>query len=113
MSPASRPLRGQVYFLDAPRVGPHFRLVVSANPRNAHADDVLATVITSTPPRSPRPSYVPLRTGVDPFEGWVKCDHIGPIDIDQLGSFKGALSGRTMRLVDDGLAFALGLRRSA
>jgi len=54
---------------------------------------------------------VPLAKGQDAFEGWVKCDDIGPHGRDELGPVKGALSPATMRRVDVGLAFALGLPR--
>jgi mRNA-degrading endonuclease toxin of MazEF toxin-antitoxin module len=113
MSRLAAPLRGQVYHVNVPRVGPHYWVVVSNNARNAHSNDTLVTMITSTPPRSPRPSYVQLANGQDPFQGWVKCDRIGPINIDDLGPVKGGLSRPTMRLVDIGLAFALGLPRPA
>jgi hypothetical protein len=56
---------------------------------------------------------VPLANGQDAFEGWVKCDDIGAHYRDELGSVKGALSPGTMRRVDAGLAFALGLPRPA
>jgi mRNA interferase MazF len=109
MSRESGPLRGQVFHVDAEGAGRHYWVVVSNNQRNARLNDVLVVQVTSTPPRSPRPSYVPLTKGRDSFEGWVKCDSIGPLVRDRLGSVKGALSPPTMRRVDAGLAFALGL----
>ncbi len=111
MSPFPTPLRGQVFHLDLPQAGPHFWLVVSNNRRNEHMGDVLGAIITTTPPRSPRPSYVPLVPGRDPFEGWVNCDDLGPAYKLQLGTVKGGLSRPTMRLVDIGLAYALSLPR--
>jgi mRNA-degrading endonuclease toxin of MazEF toxin-antitoxin module len=111
MSGSPGPLRGQIFRVDVEGVGPHYWLVVSNNPRNAHLSDVLTVMLTTTPPRSPRASYVPLAKGQDPFEGWVKCDGIGPHYRDELGPVKGALSPGTMRLVDAGLAFALNLPR--
>lgn len=113
MSPAAGPLRGQVFHVDVERAGPHYWLVVSNNQRNAHLNDVLVVQLTTTPPRSPRASYVPLAKGQDPFEGWAKCDDIGPLFRDVLGTFKGALSPGTMRRVDVGLAYALNLPRPA
>jgi mRNA interferase MazF len=104
-----RPLRGQVFHVDVPGAGQHYWLVVSNNKRNASLRDVLAAMLSTTPPRSPRASYVPLTKGQDPFDGWVKCDDLGPLFRDQMGPVKGALSPTTMRLVDAGLAFALGL----
>ena len=103
------PLRGQVFHVvDADGVGPHYWLVVSNNRRNASLSDVLTVMLTSTPPGSPRASYVPLTKGQEAFEGWVKCDDIGPHYRDELGPVKGALSPAAMRRVDAGLAFALG-----
>jgi mRNA interferase MazF len=113
MSRSPGPLRGQIFHVDVEGVGPHYWLVVSTNPRNAHLSDVLTVMLTTTPPRSPRASYVPLAKGQDPFEGWVKCDDIGPHYRDELGPVKGALSLGTMRRVDAGLAFALNLPRPA
>lgn len=107
------PLRGQVFHTDIDGVGPHYWLVVSNNSRNAHLLDVLAVMVTTTPPRSPRPSYVQLSKDLDSFEGWVKCDDIGPLRKDTLGPVKGGISRPTMRLVDIGLAYALGLPRPA
>jgi mRNA-degrading endonuclease toxin of MazEF toxin-antitoxin module len=113
MSRSSGPLRGQVFHVDVEGIGPHYWLVVSNNQRNAHLQDVLVVLLTTTPPRSPRPGYVPLVQGQDPFEGWAKCDDIGPLFRDVLGTVKGALSPGTMRRVDAGLAFALNLPRLA
>ena len=113
MSSSARPLRGQVFHVDLDGIGPHYWLVVSNNQRNAHLDDVLVVMITTTPPRSPRISYVPLTTGQDRFEGWVKCDDIGPLFTDELGPVKGSLSPSAMRLVEPGLGFALNLPRPA
>jgi mRNA interferase MazF len=113
MSGPPGPLRGQVFHVDVEGVGPHYWLVVSNNQRNAHLSDVLTVMLTTTPPRSPRASYVPLVKGQDLFEGWVKCDDIGPLYRDELGPAKGALSPATMRRVDAGLAFALSLDRPA
>lgn len=107
MSPLAGPLRGQVFHADVRESGPHYLLVVSNNQRNTHLHDVLVVQLTTTPPRSPRYSYVPLENGLDSFEGWVKCDNIGPISRDELGPVKGALSPGTMRRVNTGLAAAL------
>jgi mRNA interferase MazF len=113
MSPTSGPLRGQVFHADVSGIGPHYWLVVSNNGRNAHLADVLTVMLTTTAPRSPRMSYVPLAKGQDPFDGWVKCDDIGPLFRDRLGPVRGALSPGTMRRVDIGLAAALNLPRPA
>jgi mRNA interferase MazF len=113
MSRSSPPLRGQVFRVDAEGAGPHYWLIVSNNQRNTHLDDVLSVMLTTTPPRSARPSYVPMTKGQDPFEGWVKCDDIGRLYRDELGPVKGALSPASMRRVDAGLAFALSLPRPA
>jgi mRNA-degrading endonuclease toxin of MazEF toxin-antitoxin module len=109
VSPISGPLRGQVFHVALDGIGPHYWLVVSNNLRNAHLNDVVVVMFTTTPPRSPRPSYVPLDKAQDGFDGWVKCDDIGPLFKDELGPVKGTLSRATMRLVDSGLAHALAL----
>lgn len=107
------PLRGQVFHVDLEGTGRHYHLVVSNNRRNAHLHDVLTVMITTTPPRSPRASYVPLTKGLDPFEGWANCDDLGPVFSADLGPVQGALSAPTMRLVEIGLAVALSLPRPA
>jgi mRNA-degrading endonuclease toxin of MazEF toxin-antitoxin module len=109
MSGASGPLRGQIFHVDEEGIGPHYWLVVSNNQRNAHLRDVLTVMLTTTPPRSPRASYVRLDKRQDSFEGWVNCDGIGAHDRSQLGPVRGALSPATMRHVEAGLAVALGL----
>jgi mRNA interferase MazF len=109
MSRLTGPLRGQVFHVDIEGVGPHYYLVVSNNERNAHLGDVLAVMLTTTPPASQRPSYVPLVRGQDSFEGWAKCDRLGPLYRDMLGPVKGALSPGTMRQINAGLAAALSL----
>jgi mRNA interferase MazF len=109
VSPATGPLRGQVFHVDIPGIGPHYWLVVSNNIRNAAFSDVLTVMLTTTPPRSPRPSYVPLDRSRDGFEGWVKCDDLGPIFKSDLGRVSGALSAQTLRAIDAGLGHALGI----
>jgi mRNA interferase MazF len=113
MTDAPGPLRGQVFQVDVEGAGRHYWVVVSNNQRNARLHDVLVVQVTSTPPRSPRASYVPLAKGRDPVEGWMKCDGVGPLLRDRLGTVRGALSAPTMRRVDAGLAFALGLAAQA
>jgi mRNA interferase MazF len=113
MSRLTGPLRGEVFHVDIEGIGPHYYLVVSNNERNAHLGDVLAVMLTTTAPASQRPSYVRLTKGQDTFEGWAKCDDIGPLYRDELGPVKGALSPGTMRRVNDGLAAALSLPRAA
>jgi mRNA-degrading endonuclease toxin of MazEF toxin-antitoxin module len=109
MSAAVGPLRGQIFHIDKEGVGPHYCLVISNNRRNAHLSQVLTVMVTTIRPESPRASSVPLVKGQDSFEGWVNCDDIGPHSQAELGPVRGALSPATMRRVDAGLAFALGL----
>jgi mRNA-degrading endonuclease toxin of MazEF toxin-antitoxin module len=111
MSRVPGPLRGQIFHINEEGVGSHYWLVVSNNQRNAHLNQVLTVMLTTTHPRSPRASWVPLAKGQDSFEGWANCDDIGPHYRDELGPARGALSPATMRRVDAGLAFALGLAR--
>jgi mRNA interferase MazF len=113
MSGVVGPLRGQIFHIDEEGVGPHYWLVVSNNRRNAHLSQVLTVMLTTTRPRSPRASWVPLVQGQDSFAGWVNCDDIGPHYRADLGPVSGALSPATMRRVDAGLAFALGLAAQA
>jgi hypothetical protein len=56
---------------------------------------------------------VRLTKSRDSFEGWLDCDDIGPHARAELGPVKGALPPATVRRVDSGLAFALGLQGMA
>ncbi len=113
MSATPGPQRGQIFHVNEVGAGPDYWLVVSNDQRNAHLRDVLTVLVTTTPPSSPRASRVRLNEGQDSFEGWVDCDDIGPHTRAELGPVEGALPPATMRRVDAGLAFALGLQSLA
>lgn len=101
------PLRGQVFFVDFPRVGRKPIVVVSNNQRNAALMSVLGARITSAP-KPPLPTIVEL--GVDePVRGRVLCDDVVVIPKSRLGRRAGGLSPRAMFGVDRGLGVALGL----
>lgn len=99
------PLRGQVYRCDIGH-GPKPWLIVSNNPRNRHTADVLAIRLTTTARRLP--TWIALSTN-DPLVGYANADNIETLGKDELGDYLGALSVRTMRLVNQALALALAL----
>lgn len=99
------PLRGQVYRCDVGH-GPKPWLIVSNNPRNRHTADVLAIRLTTTARRLP--TWVALSAN-DPLVGYANADNIETLGKDELGDYLGALSVRTMRLVNQALALALAL----
>lgn len=101
-------LRGNIYFAHTDYGDKPF-LVVSNNARNSAFDSAIAVRITTTPPKSPRPSVVPL-TANDPLVGYVLCDSIETLWNDEPVRPAGGLSRATMYEVGEGLKAALGLR---
>ena len=100
--------RGQVVRSDILNAGePKLFVVVSNNGRNKHWDTVLAACLT-TSAKEPRPSIVELGPG-ERLTGRVMCDDIWQIYDDEVIEVVGALGGRTMHEVDDGLMAALGI----
>lgn len=83
-------------------------VIVSNDLRNAALATVLVVRLTASPKPS-MPTVVDLPTG-EPAIGRVLCDHIAEIPKDGLGRCLGLLSHSVVRLVDRGVAIALGLR---
>ena len=54
------------------------------------------------------PTWVPLSAS-DPLGGYANADNIETLGKDELGDYLGALSVRTMRLINQALAVALAL----
>lgn len=100
-------VRGNVYFAHTDYGDKPF-LVVSNNARNKAFDSAIAVRITTTPPKSPRPSVVPLNSG-DPLVGYVLCDSIETLWDDEPVRHSGALTLATMHKVGEGLKAALDL----
>ena len=101
-------LRGNIYFVRTDYGDKPF-VVVSNNARNAAFDSAIAVRITTTPPKSPRPSVVAL-TAQDPLVGYVVCDSIETLWNDEPARPAGALTRTTLYEVGEGLKAALGLR---
>lgn len=99
--------RGQVVRADVGLDEPKLFVVVSNNRRNRQLSDVLAARLTTSAKPS-IPSIVELAPQ-DGLGGRVVCDDLLPIYEDEVVSVVGALSPRSMRAVDRGLAAALGL----
>jgi len=99
------PSRGQVFRVDLGH-GANPWLVVSNNQRNRALDTVIAARVTTTDRHARLPTVVPL-TGGDPLVGFVLCDDLVPLYRDELAVGLGSLSPVTMRLVSEGLRFAL------
>ena len=100
-------VRGNVYFVDTD-FGTKPYLIVSNNARNKAFDSAIAVRITTTAPKRPRPSIVPLSNN-DPLVGFVLCDSIATLWDDEPAIHSGALSPTTMYNVAEGLkaAFAI------
>jgi mRNA interferase MazF len=101
-------VRGRIYLVDLGLVdGPKPMLVVSNNIRNSQLPEILAVRITTTSKPS-MPSIVELPSG-EPQVGRVLCDRITVIYEDEVKRDLGALSPGTMRAVESGLKYALGM----
>lgn len=101
------PLRGQVYFIESPRVGRKPVLIVSNNRRNRALPDVLAARITSAP-KPTLETIIELPPG-EPVNGRVLCDDILKVSRSSLDRPTGGLSRSTMSAVNTGLRVALGI----
>lgn len=101
------PVRGLVYRADL-GAGLKPWLVVSNNTRNQKLDSCLVARITTTK-KPDVATIVPLGPADAPLVGCVCCDDIMWAGREELKEQLGALSGRTMMKVGDGLraAFAL------
>lgn len=101
------PLRGQVWWVDIPRVGRKPLLVVSNNNRNRALPSVLVVRIT-TAPKPEVPSVVCLPAG-EAVTGSVLCDDILVVPKNRLEKQAGGVSAGAMKRVGDGLRVALAL----
>ncbi|GAA1212992.1 type II toxin-antitoxin system PemK/MazF family toxin [Rhodoglobus aureus] len=101
-------LRGQIYAATLPGMtAEKYYVVVSNNGRNRSLGTALvARITTSDKPELASIVRVPFG---EPVSGRVLCDDIEDIWEDDVRSLLGAFSPATMRLVDAGLAAALGL----
>lgn len=101
------PIRGVVYRADL-GFGLKPWLVVSNNTRNQKLDSCLVARLTTTQ-KPEMVTTVPLSPADAPLVGFVCCDDIMWAGQEELKEKLGALSGRTMMKVADGLkaAFAL------
>jgi mRNA interferase MazF len=102
-------LRGRIYRARLTHIGEDkFFLVVSNNRRNRAFEQVLATRLTTTPPKAERPALVPLGPE-EVMAGWVSCDDIETIYDDEVRTDVGAVTASAMRRVEAGLRAALGM----
>jgi mRNA interferase MazF len=102
-------LRGRIYRAHLAHIGEDkFFLVVSNNRRNRAFEQVLATRLTTTPPRDERPAMVPLGHA-EVMTGWVSCDDIETIYDDEVRADVGAITAPTMRRIEVGLRAGLGM----
>jgi mRNA-degrading endonuclease toxin of MazEF toxin-antitoxin module len=102
-------LRGRIYRAHLSHIGEDkFFLVVANNRRNRAFGQVLATRLTTTPPKAERPALVPLGPE-EVMTGWVSCDDIETIYDDEVRADVGAVTAPAMRRVEAGLRAALGM----
>jgi mRNA interferase MazF len=101
-------LRGQIYAATLPGMTEEkYYVVVSNNGRNRSLGTALVARIT-TSDKPELESIVGVPFG-EPVSGRVLCDDIEDMWEDDVRSLLGALSPATMRLINEGLAAALGL----
>jgi mRNA interferase MazF len=105
------PYRGQVYWLDIPGIGRKPWLVVSNNAinRNPALEQVIAVRITTTVRDRHLPTVVPLGSQ-EPLTGCVLAGTVMQLRRRWFMAPAGALSGPTMRAVDQALKEVLSLR---
>ena len=103
------PLRGQIWWVEYPRLGRKPMLIISNNRRNAALRSVLGARIT-TAPKPDLPTIVELGAA-DGVRGRVLCDDITLIPKGLLRSRAGAVAPATMQRVAGGLRVALDLDR--
>ena len=103
-------MRGQVYMADLSNNGSGQKpwLIVSNNHRNKALESVLAVRITTTQKYLELDTVVELPSG-EPVMGYVRCDELTEVWLDELGKCQGALSPATMSLVNAGLMAALAI----
>jgi mRNA interferase MazF len=102
-------LRGRIYRAHLTHIGEDkFFLVISNNRRNRAFEQVLATRLTTTPPKAERPALVPLGPE-EVMTGWVSCDDIETIYDDEVRADVGAVTASAMRRVEAGLRASLGM----
>ncbi|HEX9712424.1 MAG TPA: type II toxin-antitoxin system PemK/MazF family toxin [Actinomycetota bacterium] len=101
------PLRGQVWWVEYPRLGRKPMLIVSNNRRNEVLPSVLAVRIT-TAPKPSLPTIVELGKD-DGVRGRVMCDDVTVVPTSLLKARAGAASRATMAAVATGLRAALDL----
>ena len=101
-------LRGQIYAATLPGMTEEkYYVVVSNNGRNRSLGTALVTRIT-TSDKPELASIVRVPFG-EPVSGRVLCDDIEDMWEDDVRSLLGAFSPATIRLINAGLAAALGL----
>lgn len=104
----SRFVRGRVYLVDSPSApDAKFYVIVSNNTRNRNLVSALGVRLTTSSVPA-LPTVVPL-SSADPLVGFVLCDAITELFDDEIKKESGALSPKTMRLINEGLMNALAL----
>lgn len=101
------PVRGRLYRADV-GFGKKPWLVVSNNARNSALEECLVVRITTTSKHQELPSRVALGQN-DPLQGFVVCDDLGPMYLDQIEEDLGALSLNTMVQVGAALRHVLAI----
>ena len=108
------PRRGQLYWVTIPAEPTHKKrpaLVISAEPRNRLATDVL--VIPASTTLRPSPTHVRLKTGQGGVrkDSVLKCEQITTLPKELLSdeALGGPLSGRLMDEVERGVIRAIGI----
>jgi mRNA interferase MazF len=108
---ATRPRRGQVYWLDIPGIGRRPWLVVSANGINqtGAVEHLIAARISTVTRDRHLPTVVPLGPD-EPIGGSVLAATVMQVRRDWFVESAGVLTPAAMRTVDHALGEALGLR---
>jgi len=101
-------VRGQIVQAHIGLAEPKLLVVVSNNRRNQHLNTMLGVPLTTTPPRVPQVSIVPIPEGEGVY-GWARCDDIEWVEEEGVLRVVSALSPATMLAINSGLRAALAL----
>jgi mRNA interferase MazF len=104
------PLRGEVWDVGFPRVGPHPAVVLTVNALRSRLSELTVVLVTGTP--GPRTTHIPLGTdaGVTKYpESYVNVTSVHTVPLGSCRSPRGRLAAAELEAVSDAVRLVLGL----
>ncbi len=83
-------------------------LVLSQDIFNVRSGTVIATALTSQPPKAGFPLTLPIESAALPKKSWVKISQIRTLSVERIGSNIGKISAEELSRVIDGLNEIIG-----